>query len=427
MADHLYAFVNGRHAGTFVREASGQVMFAYEDAYDGPDISLALPREAPQHVTAAATYLDNLLPDSAFVRERWAAERGLSSTEPFALLGEYGEDVAGAVTLTRLPEPDRQPVATEDASLEEITERVRSIRKDASAWLPPNRHARMSLGGAQGKFSLARVDDRWYWSNRDLPSTHIFKPEPERWTWLARAEHHSLQLARRVGLEASASAPAQLSGMAVFVTRRWDRKQGRRLHAEDLNQAMGMATEQKYDLKAATAARFLAGYGLERAFIRQLAFNVALGNFDAHAKNYSIILDQRTKLSPLYDTVPIVIYPRLSRTLAMPIGGTRVVAELTEKRWQAFAHEAGLDPDVVCAEAYSVLQPTSNLLTEHMAEAGLDSARLSTIRKHARIIARNIPADIGDLTKAAAMRDLQQAEALSLTDLTNNAFGPGLS
>lgn len=73
-----------------------------------------------------------------------------------------GEDNAGALVL--LPEGQSLEAAGGGAIVapdDEIADRIASIINDPDAWLAPDRvgSTRMSLAGAQGKFTLARVGD----------------------------------------------------------------------------------------------------------------------------------------------------------------------------------------------------------------------------------------------------------------------------
>lgn len=120
----------------------------------------------------------------------------------------------------------------------------------------------MSLAGAQGKFSLAKVGDRWFWPTYEQPSTHIFKPPAKEHKQIEFYENMGLEFAKRLGLAASVSSHVDFLGQPTFMVERWDRFDGIRLHAEDLNQALGSPTREKYDVKAASVIEILGSYGL---------------------------------------------------------------------------------------------------------------------------------------------------------------------
>ena len=94
---------------------------------------------------------------------------------------------------------------------------------------------------------------------------------------------------------------------------RFDRRleEGRivRLRQEDFLQALGLPTRDKYDPSADDCLELLqridASGSLSYRWLERLAFNTSSANSDAHAKNYSLILDPASgiRLSPQYDAV----------------------------------------------------------------------------------------------------------------------------
>ena len=403
----LYAFIGRTLVGVFHETGERSAVFEYADNSGTTPVSLSLPRQgagpssgktAP--TSAAFAYLDNLLPDREDVRRRWARERDLAGWDPFTLLAAYGEDVAGALTLT--PEtnlPEREPEPLFEASIDDIAARIATLSREATSWSDPRARPRMSLAGAQGKFTLARVGDRWFWPTYEVPSTHILKPPAREHRGIETFEHLALELARAAGVEASRSQQVEFLGQRTFLVERWDRDGGVRLHAEDMNQALGNRTDAKYDTRVVGApyiARVLDRYGMTRRFVRQLAFNAALGNTDAHAKNYSVLLaGDQVVLAPLYDAVPVYFWPRYSGTFAMPIGAARYPAELGEHNWTAFAVQAGLDPSLVCTEAFGTIGAVVDAYEAVFAAGGVDPARIALIAKRVKVLRRVIPADFG--------------------------------
>ena len=85
------------------------------------------------------------------------------------------------------------------------------------------------------------------------------------------------------------------------------------IHIEDMAQVRGFYPDAKYLGSFDTVAALLYRYrDIEalREFVRRLAFNIIIGNGDAHLKNWSIIYrDPRIPtLSPAYDLVATFIY-----------------------------------------------------------------------------------------------------------------------
>ena len=76
-----------------------------------------------------------------------------------------------------------------------------------------------------------------------------------------------------------------------------------------------------------------------------VVFNALIGNHDAHAKNFSLLVTPRgAVLAPLYDALATAVYPRLTDKMAMKIGGKYKFSEVQARHWERFAQDAGLSP-----------------------------------------------------------------------------------
>ena len=371
MTRRLEAWLDGGHVGQFIIDGD-TTYFRYDtDAPDTP-ISLSLPRTGTATKRAAANFLENLLPDHEHTRVRLAATYGARSTDTVELLEKAGGDIAGGLVLVpEGTEPVSAAAELNPAVDRDVADRIRSIKHDPDAWAPRNLPARFSLAGTQGKFAIASVDGDWYWSNASLPSTHIVKPGRPDLRCVEDAEVAALRLARAAGIGAPAANILRVDDQHAFIVERFDRIRDpgvpipRRLHAEDLAQARGLNPDRKYGVTARQGVESLRPVDtsgkLVRTFLMQLAFNALVGNADAHAKNYSILLQQNTiSVAPMYDVVPVGLYPSYDQKLAMRIGGARFAAEVTIHHWRKLARTSGLDEnevtDVVVGVATRVLE-----------------------------------------------------------------------
>ena len=122
-----------------------------------------------------------------------------------------------------------------------------------------------------------------------------------------RLEYSFYKLARACGIEMTECSLIEENGRAHFLTKRFDRENGKKIHMQTL---CGIA---HYDF------RLLRGYSYEQAFnvmralrlpysaaqemFRRMVFNVAVRNQDDHTKNISFLMgeDGHWHLSPAYD------------------------------------------------------------------------------------------------------------------------------
>ncbi|HZL81573.1 MAG TPA: HipA domain-containing protein, partial [Demequina sp.] len=386
----LHVWYRGAIAGEFVREGSA-VSLRYDSGYVGPPLSLSLPKEGQPAEKAAGHYLDNLLPDNPRVRNRWARELRVPSS-PFDILGHMGEDLAGAFSI--VPEgqgPDSRRGALVAISEDELHHRAASIQNDQDLWLPTDQigKVRMSLAGAQGKFSLVSVGDMWFFSTISSPSTHIFKPAAKRFPELASLEAASLAIASTVGVRAPMAEAADLgSPRGTFVVERFDRttdpSTGRtvRVHAEDMAQAHGRRPADKYAIPARDVVSMLGRHARDKdapyEFVEMLALNVAIGNADAHGKNYSVMIedDGKAVLAPIYDTVPTAYYPELNTRLGMKVGRAHDGRNVQVGDWQKFAADARLDTERVVEVARRIHEGVAEVAHGEYKAAGVTGAAL---------------------------------------------------
>lgn len=377
----LHAWIDGEHVATFVQV--GDKTELHYDSPPVPSLSLSLPVEGGWSTKAPERWLENLLPENPVIRQQLVARYGARSASTLELLQHAGADVAGATAL--LPagrEPGDGHDTSHAVSEEQVRAAIASVREDRGL-TEAVQGSRMSLAGAQAKFSLTRVGGRWWTPSASLPSTHIFKPALHTNRGLDTLEHRALRLADACGLPAAQSELYH----GAFLVERFDRTPTtygfRRRPMEDLAQAAGLSAGNKYALSAKHAISLLRDrLGDEQAyhFVDQLAFNVHLGNADAHAKNYSVFLDTG-ELAPLYDTVPLGAFPHYNQDLAMSIAGQQRPAGITTQHWRKLATITGLDPDRVESRAYEI----AGAIASYADEFGLAEAIGTAHRQIARV------------------------------------------
>ncbi len=356
MSDVLHVWVGDRcHVGMFIRDDDNLVEFRYDSDADTP-ISVSLPLDGTWDDQAPEAFLDNLLPDEETARHAMMFRLGAASTDVFDLLD--GVDSTGGLVFTRSDDAESITRTIEPVDENMLADQIALIeRRPHSWWNEEGVHERFSLAGAQGKFSLTRIQDEWYWPNATVPSTHIVKPQPRDLHGLRDIELAVMDLALLCGLPVPQHGVLSVRGHEAYIVERFDRavRDGRivRLRQEDLLQAMGLPGRMKYDVRVDDVLDLLhrvdASDELAYAWLERYAFNVSTANSDAHAKNYSLMLGaDGVRLSPVYDAVATRFWPEFVQEYAMPIDEGFPFAEwVTPSQWAELARRHMLDEERV--------------------------------------------------------------------------------
>lgn len=345
MTDALPVRLYGEHIADLRREGGG-TRLAWTPLGDRlrgrADISASLPTGIDvSPPDAAENFLGGLLPEGPWL-DRLANEVGVRHTDVFGLLKHVGADLAGALSIGD-PREARAPELLDPARLPQLLEEARGyfIGGGGSA-----------LPGYQRKITLTRIDGQWWLGNGAFPSTHILKPSPDLNSRITDSEEYLLALSRRLGLTTFDSWTERIGDLSVVVIERYDRgtvthdAPAIRLHQEDAAQALGLpwlsdSKFQRNDGRAnlASIARLLdqdrtifdTGEADRVRLLRYVTFNLASGNTDAHAKNYSILRPRESgaRLAPLYDLMPLAVLSEGRLGLPLWINGKRMSNEVT--------------------------------------------------------------------------------------------------
>lgn len=415
MTRQLVALLDGKEVGRVHSDVRHRLTFAYDDEWrQAPDaypLSLSMPLAARQHGRAAIeAFLWGLLPDSERVLDRWAAKFQVSARNVFALISHVGEDCAGAVQFVT---PERLSVMRggKDDKVDwlddaDIANRLRTLRADHAAWRLPRDAGQFSLAGAQPKTALLLQRGRWGIPSGRLPTTHILKPPTGQFDGHAENEHICLVLARSLGLPTAQSKVMRFGEEIAIVIGRYDRqRKGNdivRVHQEDVCQALGIMPTKKYQNDGGPGpiriAEVLRTYSTDRqadleTFVAALGFNWLIAGTDAHAKNYSVLLNGRNvRLAPLYDVASILPYDQFNihkLKLAMKIGGEYKLGQVGLRQWQKFARETRVEADRVIELLASMAEQLPDEISAIRARAHEEGLSASIIdRLTAQLIER---------------------------------------
>ena len=164
-----------------------------------------------------------------------------------------GIDCAGAVPFC--PPREQERLTTRESGIRwqtehDIAQWIRQARSDWATWNQVGYPGQFSLGRAQAKCALHLRDDRWGAPYGNIPTTHILKPGLAEHEDGEVVEHVCMNAAHHLGLSVARSSLGHFESERALVVERFDRAHGgggiRRLHQEDLCQALGMSSNEKY-------------------------------------------------------------------------------------------------------------------------------------------------------------------------------------
>ena len=344
MVDVARVNMFGRPVGTFRWDERYQVaQFEYDHSFVGMGLEpspLMMPvREGRVYSFAGLNretfmglpgMLADSLPDTygRALFDRWLALTGRTSSNPIESLCFLGKRCMGALEFEPAIDTGYNPEQRfEIDSLVDVAREALSGKEAFGVNLNDDRKAAIaeilrlgtSAGGQRAKALIAynkttgevrsgQVDAPegfdYYLIKLDGVSEKAGFRETENY---GRLEYSFYQLAKACGIEMTECSLLEENGRAHFLTKRFDRENGRKVHMQTL---CGMA---HYDF------RLLRGYSYEQAFnvmralrltyaearemFRRMVFNVAVRNQDDHTKNISFLMgeDGKWRLSPAYD------------------------------------------------------------------------------------------------------------------------------
>ncbi|MER0441557.1 HipA domain-containing protein [Emticicia sp. W12TSBA100-4] len=194
---------------------------------------------------------------------------------------------------------------------------------------------RMTVTGVQPKLSLSleKVDAT---HNRltivGLWGDYILKPPTEHFPQLPENEDLTMKLAALYGIRTAEHSLIRLSsGELAYLTKRFDRQNGQKIHVEDLCQLTGTLTEHKYrgsmEKVGKAIKTFSTNTGLDAlSFFELSIFCFLTSNADMHLKNFSLMKTPtgEIQLTPAYDLVSTKLaMPQDLEEMALTINGKK--------------------------------------------------------------------------------------------------------
>lgn len=260
--------------------------------------------------------------------DRWLALTGRQSGNSIETLCFFGKRCMGALEFEpAMDMPYNSNTRIEIDSLVNVASEALAEKKDFGANLSDDKKAAIaeivrlgtSAGGQRAKAIIAynkntgevrsgQVDARagfdYYLIKLDGVTAEAGLRETQNF---GRLEYSFYRLVKECGIEMSECSLIEENGRAHFLTKRFDRVNGEKVHMQTL------CAVAHYDY------RLLRAYSYEQAFnvmrtlrlpysqaqemFRRIVFNVVVRNQDDHTKNISFLMDKNGKwrLSPAYD------------------------------------------------------------------------------------------------------------------------------
>jgi serine/threonine-protein kinase HipA len=357
---------------TLQRDADGALGLTYSDhAHEIAEgrvlLSASLPvRREPYGGSELLPFFEGLLPEE-LVRQRLAVRLRIEAGDVFGFLREIGRECAGAFSI--IPE-GVDPVAAEHEgvawlTLDDLAETVRDLAARPLG-VEPGQDIRISLAGAQDKLVVVMADRRVGLPRGTTPSTHILKPASQvaigrrrrlAFPALVSNEAFCMKLAGLSGLDVPAVDLMMIDDEPALIVARYDREtlDGRtsRLHQEDFCQALGVPAYRKYEKDGGPGLpeyfELIRRYSAsvirdEQQLMDRVAFNYAIGNADAHAKNFALLYPELgvARLAPAYDIVSTHMYAHLTHDMATSINAMYDSRGIEPVHWQKELARLGL-------------------------------------------------------------------------------------
>lgn len=191
-----------------------------------------------------------------------------------------------------------------------------------------------SLGGAQPKCPVLVDGEEWI-AKFENSRTPVAFP---------RLEYMAMSMAAAAGMRVPAIRLVEVEGEAVYLVKRFDRRQGSRLPFVSAHALLDLdldELEKGTYPGIARAMRIFVRRPAEnlRELYRRLVFNVGIRNIDDHLRNHGFLFDDGGwGLSPLYDVLPIP-GPKSAVPFSLSLGiGTAGSAATTANLLSCHAH-----------------------------------------------------------------------------------------
>lgn len=225
-----------------------------------------------------------------------------------------------------------------DAAYQEVEEQIQNKK---------------TVTGVQKKVSLSCEKEKSYRKTiRKEGFSLIVKFPSHSYPYMVEMENLTMNMAEFCGIPCVPHALYPLDGSYVYVTRRIDRVDGKRLAMEDFCQLSNRLTEDKYKGSYESFASLMDRYSSypkadKVELLYRILFCFVTGNNDMHLKNFSLIQAENGayRLSSAYDLLNVsLLNPKDKEETALTIHGKK--KGLRPKDFLALAEAYSIKPSV---------------------------------------------------------------------------------
>ena len=192
---------------------------------------------------------------------------------------------------------------------------------------------RIAVTGVQPKLSVTLQKSR---ENTRLTivglwGEYILKPQQEKYPMMPETEDLTMRLASLFKIPVCGHTLLKATdGSLVYIAKRFDRINGKKVHVEDFCQLSEFLTENKYkgsyEKIGKLILRYCSNTGLDALnYFELVLFCYLSGNNDMHLKNFSVVHHETgVHLSPAYDLVNVnLLNPADDEELALTLNGRK--------------------------------------------------------------------------------------------------------
>lgn len=259
--------------------------------------------------------------------DKWLTLTGRTVGNPIETLCFLGQRCMGALEFEPATGPAPADMKIEIDSLVEVAKEALSKKEEFGANLDIDRKAAIaeilrlgtSAGGQRAKAIIAYNKDTgevrsgqvsapegfdYYLIKLDGVSAEAGFKETENF---GRLEYSFSLLAKECGIEMTDCSLIEENGRAHFLTKRFDRANGEKIHMQTLcgiaHYDFRLRRAYSYEQAFNVMRRLRLPYSQAKEMFLRMVFNVVIRNQDDHTKNISFLMDKTGKwtLSPAYD------------------------------------------------------------------------------------------------------------------------------